>query len=159
MSISANIIQLISHTRKTVEELANTYHQGGAWGDNGLPGYCGIASRFLIALFRRNGIHDARLVCGFFHTQNEQSTHCWVEYDKFCIDLTISQFDFDIPFRICLVGDAFYRKHYRREMIGSKAVILQKEWDDGQNYESCASLLWRIHKTNYIREYNGLVLR
>lgn len=155
MSISAEIVSLISHTRQTVEELANTYHDGGAWG-NGLAGYCGIASRFLIGLFKRNNL-NAYLVCGLFDGQ----THCWVEYQDFCIDLTISQFEgFEHKkFSICVKRSEFYRKHYTFNLAGVSAVRYQKQWELGQNYESCSGLLWRIHKANYIKEYNGRFLR
>lgn len=162
MSISPQIIQLVSHARESVEELAATYHNGGTWGDD-LTGYCGIASRFLIALARRNNIYGMRLVCGTFgHIADDthDGTHCWVEYDGFCIDLTISQFGFPKKkYKICLITDKFYLANYFPEMAGTHAVKFQKQWELGQNYESCSSLLWRIHKANYVKEYNGLVLR
>lgn len=165
-SLSNEILELIIHTRKSVEELAIVYHDGGMWGD-GLAGYCGIASRFLISLFRRNGIHNARLICGTFGTvesdgafRPSQLTHCWVEYGDFCIDVTISQFaGFEKKkYRICKKDSEFYYTHYFPELVGSTAVKYQKQWDE-QSYESCSSILWRIHKVNYVKEYNGLVLR
>lgn len=156
MQLSSKIIQLITHARESVEELASTYHKGGAWGE-GLAGYCGIASRFLIALARRNNIYGMRLICGTFG----HITHCWVEYNGYCIDLTISQFEGfeDKKYKICRVNDMFYITNYFPEIIGTNAVRYQKQWELGQNYESCSGLLWRIHKSNYIREYNGLLLR
>lgn len=152
MTLPSKIIELIVHARKTVGDLAEKYHGGGAWG-NGLTGYCGIASRFLISLARRNGIYNMRLIAGSF----DGKTHCWVEYGDFCIDLTISQFNGfeNTPYRICYRSYEFYKYYYKPEVIGSAAVQYQKKWDLGQSYESCSSLLWRIHKANYIREYNG----
>jgi len=156
MTLSNEIIQLIVHARKSVEELADKYHDGGNWGDN-LTGYCGIASRFFINLAKRNGIYNMRLVCGTF----DGMTHCWVKYGDFCIDLTISQFNGfqNRRYRICKIDSDFYRTYYLPEMTGSSAVKYQKQWEDGQNYGACSNLLWQIHKSKYIREYNGLVLR
>lgn len=162
MALSNKIIQLISHARESVDELANKHHNGGFWGD-GLAGYCGVASRFLISLARRNGIHNMHLVCGSFNDKkySSPSTHCWVIYGKFCIDITISQFDGfkDKKYRICTTDSVFYRTHYIPELAGAPAVRCQKQWEEGQNYEKHSPFLWQIHKHNYIREYNGLFLR
>lgn len=160
MPLCDKTIRLIRHSRKTIEELAESYHDGGNWGD-GLAGYCGIASRFLIGLAKRNGIYGMRLVCGTFNDPawEEPVTHCWIEYKEFCIDLTISQFSefHNKPYRICLLDSDFYRSHYLSELSGSNAVKHQKQFEDGQNYESCSSILWRIHKKNYRGEYEGLI--
>lgn len=167
-SLPNEILELIIHTRKSIEELANTYHDGGRWGE-GLAGYCGIASRFFISLLRRNGIYNARLVCGSFGTTevdgifypNLELPHCWVEFGEFCIDITISQFDGfeNKKYRICKKGSEFYSSHYFPQLAGTSAVKHQRQWELGQDYESCSSLLWRIHKSKYIKDYNGLVLR
>lgn len=161
MIIDDKVIQLTVHVRRSLEKLARE-HGGGYWG-SGLTGYCGIASRFLINLAKRNGIYNMRLVCGFFNDRafHEPSTHCWIEYNDFCIDLTISQFSefHNKAYRICLIDSDFYRLHYTPEMIGSIAVKYQKQWENGQNYESCANSLWRIHKKHYIKDYNGVFLR
>lgn len=156
MELCSEIIQLIVHTRRSVDQLANKYHNGGNWGAF-LTGYCGIASRFLISLARRNGIHNMRLVCGAFN----KATHCWVEYENFCIDITISQFEgfHSKAYRICMTDSDFYRSHYMPKIFGSSAVKHQKHWEQGQNYESCASILWRIHRKNYIRDYNGQIFQ
>jgi len=154
MALNSKIVSLISSARNTIEDLADNYHQGGAWG-MGLAGYCGIASRFLIDLFRQNNL-KAYLVCGLFDNQ----THCWVEYGNYCIDLTISQFEgFEQKrFSICTKNSIFYRTHYKIEMAGVAAVRYQKQWEHGQDYESWSSLIWRIHNSSYTKEYNGLVL-
>ena len=156
MILSTEIIELIVHARKSLDILVRKYHNGGNWGD-GVAGYCGIASRFLISLARRNGVYNMRLVCGLF----DNMTHCWVECGDFCIDITISQFKGfkDKAYRICKIDSDFYNAHYLPEMIGTPAVKYQKQWEQGQDYESYASTLWRIHKKNYIREYNGMVFR
>lgn len=156
MALSAEIIQLIAHARKSVEELADTHHNGGAWGE-GLTGYCGIASRFLISLARRNNVYGMRLMCGTFG----HITHCWVEYNNFYIDLTISQFEgfSQKKYKVGCISDRFYLYNYFPQISGAKAARYQKQWELNQNYESCSGLLWRIHKNNYIREYNGLILR
>lgn len=156
MSLDKNIITLVEHARHSVEELAYKYHDGGAWGPD-LAGYCGIASRFFISLARRNNIYNTRLICGLF----DGMTHCWIEYGDFCIDITISQFAGykNRRYRIFKIDSDFYRAHYTPEIIGTAAVRHQKQWELGQNYESCSSLLWRIHKAKYIKEYNGLLLR
>lgn len=163
--LSAELIALCQHAHDSVEELAFKYHDGGLWGLY-LNGYCGIASRFLVNLAKRNGIFDMRLVCGGFCdlTVNEEdqivTTHCWIEYNGFCIDLTISQFDsFNTKkISICSIGDEFYNSHYIPELIGSRAVKNQRTWTLGQNYESCSKYLWRIHHKKYPREYNGIFL-
>lgn len=150
------MMQLIIHARRSVEELVRRYHGGGNWG-NGPAGYCGIASRFLINLARRNGIYNIRLICGTF----DGMTHCWIEDGAFCIDLTIAQFKgFESKvYRICMIDSDFYRSHYVPEMSGSLAVKYQKQWEHGQNYESYSGILWKIHKKNYIMEYNGLAFK
>lgn len=156
MSLSSEIIQLIVHARISVKELSDKYHNGGSWG-HGLTGYCGIASRFMISLARRNGIYGMRLVCGTF----DGMTHCWVEYNGFCIDLTITQFSGfqHKAYRISTVNGDFYRTHYTPAMIGCSAMRHQKQWEHGQNYESCATILWHIHKKNFIKEYNGVLFQ
>ena len=151
MTLCNEMMQLIIHARRSVERLADEYHD---WGPN-LAGYCGIASRFLINLGKRNGIHNMRLVCGTF----DDNTHCWVEYDGFCLDITITQFNGfqNKAYRICMIDSDFYREHYMPAIIGHSAVKQQKQWELGQDYESCATILWQIHKRNYINECNGLL--
>jgi hypothetical protein len=122
-----------------------------------MGGYCGIASRFLISLAQRNHIYGMRLVCGLFNT----TTHCWVEYEGFCIDTTISQFSGfeDLKYKVCRVKDDFYNTYYYPHLIGTKAARHQRRWELGQAYESYSSLLWKIHKKRYIKEYNGILFR
>ncbi len=150
-TLSNEVMNLILHARKSLEELIK-YHNGGLWG-NGLAGYCGIASRFLINLAKRNHIYGFELVCGTF----DGMTHCWVQYNNYCIDLTISQFEGfeNKAYRVCLINSDFYRSHYNPDMIGSSAVRYQKLWEHGQSYESFASILWRFHRKNYAREFYG----
>lgn len=142
-----NVIEIIRHTRKILNKLVNDYHNGGYWGSyyGDVTGYCGIASRFLINVAKRNGIRDMELVCGAFNN----ITHCWVEYNNFCIDITISQFpEFkNQPYRICEIDSEFYNSHYFIEVKGFAATKEQKKWGAGQNYEYCARILWDIDRS------------
>lgn len=142
-------MMLIRHCRNTVEDLAKDYHFDGLWGSN-LAGYCGIASRFLIKIAKFNHISNMKLVCGTF----DGNTHCWVEYDSYCIDITISQFFpfYSKKYRICRTDEEFYLSHYVIDMKGAEAVANQKQWDNGQAYDEYKNLLWQIHKCKYTNE-------
>lgn len=144
MQLSNEIIQLIVYTRRVVEALAKQHNH--PWGDY-LTGYCGIASRFFISLAERNHIYNMRLVCGTFMDM----THCWVEYNGFCIDITISQFNSfqHKKYKICRLGAPFYTNHYVPEMIGIAAIKRQKQWQQGQAYENCSDKLWCIYQSKY----------
>lgn len=142
MPISAETIEFVRRSRKAVEILADNYHEGGFWG-SGLTGYCGIASRFLVNLAKKYDI-KMQLVVGLFNGM----THCWVEYDGFCIDLTISQFkSFNTKkFSICKINDQFYNRYYTPDMRNNSAVRHQRTWQGGQEYSSHANLLWSIYR-------------
>ncbi len=83
------------------------------------------------------------LVCGAF----DGLTHSWVEYDGFCIDITISQFTgFESKkYKICRVDDDFYMMYYSVDVRGSAAVSHQKKWTFGQDYGRHSKLLWKIY--------------
>lgn len=143
--LTQELINLIESARETVFRLSNDYHNGGLWsGQNDLCGYCGIASRFLVSLARSKGI-EMKLACGGF----DGFTHSWVEYDGFCIDLTISQFSgFEHKkYKICRVDDDFYRRYYSFDVKGSAAVSFQKKWGYGQDYGRHSKVLWKIYNS------------
>lgn len=143
--LNAHIVELCRRAALSVKHLAAEYHNGGLWSvEYPLTGYCGIASRFLVAVCGVNGIRNMDVVIGLFDDQ----THCWVEYGDFCIDLTIAQFEgFEHKqFSICKVNDQFYKQHYEVGISGKKAVKEQQSWYSGQRYEDHSLFLWAIYR-------------
>lgn len=143
--LSNKIISFVQDVCMVIEEVS---HYENSLNINGLVGYCGISSRFLIALARKNNIHNMKLVCGTFNG----AVHCWVHYDKYCIDVTISQFNpFDkLKYKICIIGDEFYKLHYKPDVIGSPAIRRQKKWRE-QAYGRYALTLWDTYRNMYMR--------
>ncbi len=143
--LNAYIVELCRRAALSVKHLAAEYHNGGLWSvEYPLTGYCGIASRFLVSVADVNGIGDMELIVGLFDDQ----THCWVEYGKFCIDLTIAQFEgFEHKsFSVCRVDDRFYKQHYEVGLYGKSAVEEQRTWKDKQRYEDHSIFLWHIYR-------------
>ena len=143
--LNSHIVELCRRAALSVKHLATEYHNGGLWSAAyPLTGYCGIASRFLVSVAEVNGISSMEPVVGLFDDQ----THCWVEYGKFCIDLTIAQFEgFEHKqFSVCKIGDEFYKQHYELGFRGKEAVKEQRSWYSGQRYEDHSVFLWHIYR-------------
>lgn len=76
--------------RKLAEKARDDLEAYCGMGNPNLHGVCGTASVHLMRLARREGIR-VKLCYGLFQKKHWQS-HCWIEYDGKCYDITATQF-------------------------------------------------------------------
>jgi len=107
-------------TRRVIRELLKEHSD---WADpKDMLGACGCASW---ALWTR--LPSSRLVLGTW----DDITHCWVEYDKYIVDITATQFGF-APVRIVLknrkAGQLYVQESFNQKAVAELATWYSDGW-------------------------------
>src|SRR5277367_897508 len=142
----SRLITLAKFARKRIETLSKVEK-----GPPHLQGYCGIASRYLELLGKRENIFPDFIV-GHFRSFNRildeyswRAGHCWIEYDGYIIDLTATQFrnvitkvERDFSKKVYISRNT--NPHYYKEASGEDAVNKVRAWHCESLEEICAKV-------------------
>ncbi len=129
------LIILASSVRNIIEDLSET--SLGYKSD--LGGYCGIASKYLVDLARKDFIRPTFVFGYFTEGNNSLFDHCWVEHYGKIIDITASQFRTTQREKVFITEKSSYL--YKKEKSGKEAEDYFLTWKHPHKYSVALDII------------------
>lgn len=158
MAEAKKLFDIAYDCRRIVEKLAAQTKKENF----GLCGFCGIGSQHLYNMALQNGIKTS-LIMGKY----DGASHCWLQYRKYYVDITATQFGVEEKVHIVGVSNDLYEKN----MVGQKAMNhlnndLFDWFKEKQSYVQYKEELNKItrqlikkEEMNYVWDYKKIVIR